>query len=210
MAETPENENIEETEATTPAPEAAAEESTPAPEAESEAATADEAEEAAAEDTVGEDEPEAEAAPEPEPEPKKQPGPPPKPPRSVEERVAERTAARAQKAAARTRRRTRAKEKRAADTRETKPPLTAEPSTGRQKVRQGIVTSAKADKTITVRIDTARRHKRYEKIVRSSSTLHAHDEANDANAGDIVRITESRPLSRLKRWRLVDVVERAK
>jgi small subunit ribosomal protein S17 len=77
-------------------------------------------------------------------------------------------------------------------------------------VRQGIVVSAKPDKTITVRIDSARRHTRYEKIVRSSTTLHAHDETNDAGEGDTVRIVESRPLSRLKRWRLDEVLERAK
>ena len=77
-------------------------------------------------------------------------------------------------------------------------------------MRQGVVVSDKADKTITVRIDVARRHRRYEKIVRSSTTLHAHDESNDANDGDTVRVIESRPLSRTKRWRLVEVVERAK
>ena len=81
---------------------------------------------------------------------------------------------------------------------------------GRQKERQGIVVSDKADKTITVRIDTARQHRRYHKIVRSSTTLHAHDESNDAHIGDTVIVRESRPLSRLKRWRLVEVVERAR
>ena len=86
----------------------------------------------------------------------------------------------------------------------------ADKAPGRLKVRQGTVVSDRADKTITVRVDTARRHKRYEKIVRSSSTLHAHDETNDANTGDVVRVEESRPLSRLKRWKLVEVVERAK
>ncbi|HMS72075.1 MAG TPA: 30S ribosomal protein S17 [Baekduia sp.] len=74
----------------------------------------------------------------------------------------------------------------------------------------GIVVPDKADKTITVRIDTARRHRRYQKIVRSSSTLHAHDETNDAKAGDRVRVIESRPLSATKRWRLTEVLERAK
>ena len=59
-------------------------------------------------------------------------------------------------------------------------------------MRQGIVVSDKADKTITVRIDVARRHRRYEKIVRSSSTLHAHDERNDANEGDLVRVAVGR------------------
>jgi small subunit ribosomal protein S17 len=81
---------------------------------------------------------------------------------------------------------------------------------GRRTVRQGIVVSDKADKTITVRIDFARRHRRYEKIVRSSSTLHAHDEANDAHEGDTVRVIESRPLSKNKRWKLLDVLERAR
>ena len=70
--------------------------------------------------------------------------------------------------------------------------------------------SDKADKTITVRTEVARRHRRYEKIVRSTSTLHAHDEANDAHIGDTVRVEESRPLSRTKHWRLVEVLERAR
>jgi small subunit ribosomal protein S17 len=87
---------------------------------------------------------------------------------------------------------------------------TSEHGPGAPKERLGTVVSAKADKTITVRIDTARRHRRYQKIVRSSTTLHAHDEANDANAGDTVRIIESRPLSATKRWRLVEILERAK
>jgi len=86
----------------------------------------------------------------------------------------------------------------------------AHEKTGHQKVRQGVVVSDKADKTITVRIDVTRRHKRYKKTIRSSSTLHAHDEVNDAHIGDTVRIVEARPLSRMKRWRLVEVLERAK
>ena len=77
-------------------------------------------------------------------------------------------------------------------------------------MRQGVVVSDAADKTITVRIDIARRHRRYEKIVRTSHTLHAHDERNDAHVGDTVIVRECRPLSRTKRWRLVEVVERAK
>jgi small subunit ribosomal protein S17 len=89
------------------------------------------------------------------------------------------------------------------------PPVHA-PVAGARRVRQGIVVSDKAEKTITVRIDVARRHPRYEKIVRSSSTLHAHDENNDAHEGDVVRVVESRPLSRTKRWTLVDVLERAR
>jgi small subunit ribosomal protein S17 len=78
------------------------------------------------------------------------------------------------------------------------------------KVRQGVVVSDKADKTITVRIDIVRRHPAYEKIVRSSRTLHAHDERNEAGAGDMVRVVETRPLSRTKRWRLLEVLEKAR
>ena len=81
---------------------------------------------------------------------------------------------------------------------------------GTPKVRQGVVVSAKPDKTITVRIDVTRRHRVYKKIVRESTTLHAHDERNEANEGDTVRVIESRPLSRTKRWRLVEVLERSR
>ena len=81
---------------------------------------------------------------------------------------------------------------------------------GRAKVRQGVVVSDKGDKTITVAIDMVRRHKRYHKIMRSTVKLYAHDERNDAHEGDTVRVQECRPMSRSKRWRLVDVVERAR
>ena len=77
-------------------------------------------------------------------------------------------------------------------------------------MRQGIVVSDRANKTITVRIDVASPHRKYKKIVRTSSTLHAHDENNEAHIGDTVRLVESRPLSRTKRWRLVEVLERAR
>jgi small subunit ribosomal protein S17 len=80
---------------------------------------------------------------------------------------------------------------------------------GRQKTRQGVVVSDRAAKTITVRIDSARRHPRYEKIVRTSRTLHAHDERGEAHIGDTVIVRECRPLSRSKRWRLERIVERA-
>lgn len=125
----------------------------------------------------------------------------------------ERTEARKAKAAARSRYRAKKREKDRAARGEAGPAKTQSPvehGPGAPKERLGIVVSNKADKTITVRIDTARRHRRYQKIVRSSSTLHAHDEANDANAGDTVRIIESRPLSATKRWRLVEILERAK
>ncbi len=127
-----------------------------------------------------------------------------------EERHAERVSERAQKARLRrtARAKATAKHKAEAHSRTATPPR--EHVVGQQKVRQGIVVSDKADKTITVRIDTARRHRRYEKIVRTSQTLHAHDESNDAHIGDTVIVREARPLSRSKRWRLVQVLERAK
>ncbi len=137
-----------------------------------------------------------------------------KPVRSPEERHAERVAERRSKAVRRRARRLQERAK-AAERRASAPapeplaPVHA-PVEGTRRVRQGIVVSDKAAKTITVRIDVARRHRRYEKIVRSSSTLHAHDENNDAHEGDVVRVIESRPLSRTKRWALVDVLERAR
>ena len=86
----------------------------------------------------------------------------------------------------------------------------AERDANAPKVRQGVVVSDKGDKSITVRIEIARRHRTYEKIVRQSRTLHAHDEGNEAGEGDVVRLVETRPLSKTKRWRLVDVVEKAR
>ena len=122
---------------------------------------------------------------------------------SPEERLEVRKA----KAVARSRRRQQERAKKTTKGEGTPP---AEHGTGTPQVRMGKVVSDKADKTITVRIDIAKRHRRYRKIVRSSSTLHAHDETNDANEGDLVRVVESRPMSRTKRWRLVEILERAK
>jgi small subunit ribosomal protein S17 len=137
-----------------------------------------------------------------------------RPSRSPEERHAARLLERRDKAtrrrARRLQERAKAAERRAAaPAPEALAPVHA-PVEGTRRVRQGIVVSDKAQKTITVRIDVARRHRRYEKIVRSSSTVHAHDENNDAHEGDVVRVIESRPLSRMKRWALVDVLERAR
>ena len=134
-----------------------------------------------------------------------------RPQRSVEERTAERVERRRKKAEERRRWRTKSREKRKAarGPREGTPP--AEHSgTGGARERLGVVVSDKADKTITVRIDIARQHRTYGKIVRTSSTLHAHDERNEASAGDTVRVIESRPLSRSKRWRLVEILEKAR
>jgi small subunit ribosomal protein S17 len=123
-----------------------------------------------------------------------------------EERKAQRAEERRRKAALRRKQRAAAK---SAHTAGTGTP-SAERDSNAAKVRQGIVVSSKGDKSITVRIDTARRHRTYEKIVRSSTKLHAHDERNEAGEGDVVRVIETRPLSKTKRWRLVDVVEKAR
>ena len=86
----------------------------------------------------------------------------------------------------------------------------AERERGRRKVRTGVVVSDGMDKTVVVRIDRAFRHPLYRKTVRRSKKLAAHDEANEAHVGDRVRVVETRPLSKSKRWRLVEIVERAK
>ena len=228
--ETPEAE-VEETAAPepeeAPAPEAAPEaEEAPSPEAEE--APSPEAEEAPA----AEEPPEAEEAPEPEAALAPAAAAPAEdaepevvltrkqqrklrrsthegeanPPRSEEERIAECAAQRAINAKARSRSRAQARAKH--EPREGTPP--AERVPGTPKIRQGTVTSAKADKTITIKIDVVRRHPRYEKVIRRTASVHAHDENNEANAGDTVRLVESRPLSRTKRWRLVEVLDRAR
>jgi small subunit ribosomal protein S17 len=81
---------------------------------------------------------------------------------------------------------------------------------GRTQERQGTVVSAAMDKTIVVRVDTVKIHPRYKKVIRRSTKFHAHDEQNEAKVGDVVLIVETRPLSRMKRWRLQKVVQAAR
>ena len=80
----------------------------------------------------------------------------------------------------------------------------------RRKIRVGVVVSDGMDKTVLVRIDRTVRHPLYKKTVARSSKLAAHDENNEARVGDTVRVMETRPLSKTKRWRIVEIVERAK
>ena len=129
---------------------------------------------------------------------------------TIQKHVAEREERRRRNKEARQRRRAKAKQNRTPGEGPPQQPPAREHGPGRPRTRQGVVTSAKADKTITVRIESARRHKMYKKIIRESTSLHAHDEGNDANEGDRVRVVESRPLSRKKRWRLVEIMERAR
>ena len=129
-----------------------------------------------------------------------------RPQQTPEERAAARAEARKQAAKKRSSYRAKSRTKHEAGT--GTPP--AEDESAGRKTRQGRVTSSKPDKTITVAIEVARRHPQYEKIVRRSRTLHAHDAQNEAGEGDLVRVIETRPMSRTKRWRLVEILEKAK
>jgi small subunit ribosomal protein S17 len=81
---------------------------------------------------------------------------------------------------------------------------------GRRQERRGVVVSDGMDKTIVVKVDTVKAHRKYKKVVRRSTKFHAHDEQNAAKVGDLVRIVETRPLSKTKNWRLAEVLEEAK
>ncbi|WP_324649569.1 30S ribosomal protein S17 [Georgenia sp. H159] len=81
---------------------------------------------------------------------------------------------------------------------------------GNRKVRRGYVVSDKMDKTVVVEVEDRVKHPLYGKVIRRTSKVKAHDEANAAGVGDLVRIMETRPLSATKRWRLLDIVEKAK
>jgi small subunit ribosomal protein S17 len=93
-------------------------------------------------------------------------------------------------------------------------PITREPKPehprGRSQERRGVVVSSGMDKTIVVRVDAVKAHPKYKKVVRRSTKFHAHDEQNAAKVGDLVRIVETRPLSKTKNWRLAEVLEAAK
>jgi small subunit ribosomal protein S17 len=214
--ETTEEPQVEETQDESPAEEAPAAEETPAEDAPAaEAESADESD-APAEEEAAAAAPAAEEAAEPNPEDdlpwkerrRLQKSRRPRKARAStpEERKAERVAERKRKSELRRKQRAALKTSRTPGS--GTPP--AEREANAAKVRQGIVVSSKGDKSITVRIDIARRHRTYEKIVRSSTKLHAHDERNEAGEGDVVRVIETRPLSKTKRWRLVDVVEKAR
>ncbi len=182
----------------TPEPEPVAEpvaEGEEAPVAEAEEAPAEEApaDEASAEEASAEEGP-AEEAP-------------------AEEQVAavQPTAKKKRKRVPRSERRKRPKTREQATERK---PITRVPKPehdrGRRQERRGVVVSAAMDKTIVVRVDTVKAHPKYKKVVRRSHKFHAHDEENQAKAGDVVRIVETRPLSKTKNWRLAEVVEVAR
>ena len=170
-------------------------------------------------------EPEATAEPEPEPEPEATAEPEPEAP--AEEPAAEAPAAEAPAPAppaqepARTRprkhvprsaRRTRTKPQR--ERPKTRKPIIRldkpEHERGRRQERRGVVVSDAMDKTIVVKVESVRAHQRYKKVIRRSVKFHAHDEQNQAHVGDLVRIVETKPLSKTKCWRLAEVLEQAK
>jgi small subunit ribosomal protein S17 len=220
-AEEPADEQVAEAEPPTEEPTAEAEDPQPdEPQpAEPVAEGGAQPEEAASSEEVApatEPEPRGEAAqPEPEPEPESrneaaQPEPEPEPESRNE--AAQPEPKRKRKRLPRSLRRQRSKPQRErpaerkAITRLPKP----EHARGRRQERQGTVVSAGADKTIVVRVDVMKVHPMYKKVVKRSTKLHAHDETNEAKVGDIVRLVETRPLSKMKRWRLQEVVEAAK
>jgi small subunit ribosomal protein S17 len=188
-----------------PEPEAAAEADAPEPAAEAEAEVAGPApaEEPAAEETAADEAeaepPAAEAEPEPEPTPAPEATPAPEPkkarkrlPRALRHKHSKPT-----------------RERPAA-----RKPIVHTPkpesSPGRRQERRGVVVSDKADKTIVVSVDVTKIHPKYKKVVRRSRKFHVHDEQNAAGIGDVVRIVETRPLSKTKNWRLAEIVEKAK
>ena len=131
------------------------------------------------------------------------------PEKTPEEREADRQKDRAAKARARRKRRGEEKAERTPGSGEGSPPA-EKIRTGKPKERQGLVTSNKGNKSITVQIDSARRHPVYERIVRQRHKIHVHDERNEASEGDIVRVIETRKLSKTKHWRLIEIVEKAR
>jgi small subunit ribosomal protein S17 len=80
----------------------------------------------------------------------------------------------------------------------------------RRKLRQGVVVSTAGEKTCVVKVEDRKKHPMYGKMITASAKFHAHDENNECGVGDTVTIMETRPLSKLKRWRLVEIVEKAK
>ena len=112
----------------------------------------------------------------------------------------------------RTARRTRSKPTREKSA--TRKPITRLPKPeselGRRQERRGVVVSDKGDKTIVVKVDVIKSHAKYKKVIRRAVKFHAHDEGNTAGVGDTVRIVETRPLSKTKRWRLAEIVEKAR
>ncbi len=209
-------EPVEETPVEAEAPEAATEEPQEAEPAAEEPAAEEPAAEAepAAEEPAAEAEPEAEEPPAEEPPAEEPAAEAP----AAEEAPAEVAPVRQSEPKKKSKRvprrlRTQKTRRRTAPSAERKPIVRApkpEHDRGRRQERRGVVVSSAMDKTIVVKVDVISSHQRYKKVIRRSVKFHAHDEQNAAKIGDIVRIVETRPLSKTKRWRLAEVVEAAK
>jgi small subunit ribosomal protein S17 len=194
MSEDEKNETTEETTETAEQPEAEAETQAPEPEAEAPA------------EAEAEPEPEAEAESTPEaPAEEEAPAAPAAP-------AVEAKPGRSRRHVPRKDRRTRTRKVRASSGE--RKPITRLPKPehvrGRRQERRGVVVSDAMDKTIVVKVEAVRSHQRYKKVIRRSVKFHAHDEQNQAKVGDLVRIVETRPLSKSKNWRLAEVLEAAK
>jgi small subunit ribosomal protein S17 len=209
MADEEQNENQEEETLETPEEPAAEAEEAPVEEALAEEPAAEEApaEEAPAEEPAAEEpaaeEPAAEAvAEEPAAEAEAEPAPPAQPARKPK-----------RKRLPRSQRHKHSKPKRERPAEHARRPIIRLPkpehARGRSQERRGVVVSSAMDKTIVVKVDTVKAHPRYKKVVRRSTKFHAHDEQNAAKVGDLVRIVETRPLSKTKNWRLAEVLEEA-
>ena len=100
------------------------------------------------------------------------------------------------------------------ETQTTRKPITRRPrpvsEPGRRQERRGVVVSDSGEKTIVVKVDVIKAHPKYKKVVRGTQKFHAHDERNSAGVGDVVRIVETRPLSKTKHWRLAEILEKAR
>jgi small subunit ribosomal protein S17 len=215
------DENVNETDETeTPADEAADETVAEAPAEEQPAAEAEEAPAGADEPVAEADEPvaaepvaeEADEAPAEAAEPAAEPEAAAEAPAEEAAPVAQSGPKPKKKRLPRSERPKRTRPKRVAST-ERKPIVrleSPEHERGRRQERQGVVVSDAMEKTIVVRVDVVKAHPRYKKVVRRSVKFHAHDESSQAKVGDVVRIVETRPLSKTKRWRLAEVVEAAK
>ena len=201
MTDKEKNETTEETESQAQAEEPQAEE----PQAEAQPEETPEADEPAPEPEAAAEEPTEEPAPEgeepaaePEPEPAAAPAQPARKPKRKRMPRSERH------------KHSKPKRERPAERRPIVRLPKPEHVRGRSQERRGVVVSDAMDKTIVVKVDTVKAHPRYKKVVRRSTKFHAHDEQNAAKVGDLVRIVETRPLSKTKNWRLAEVLEAAK
>jgi len=210
MTDKEKNETTEETESQAQAEEPQAEEpQAEEPQAEAQPEETPEADEPAPEPEAAAEEPTEEPAPEGE-EPAAEPEPEPEPEAAATPAQPARKPKRKRMPRSERHKHSKPKRERPAERRPIVRLPKPEHVRGRSQERRGVVVSDAMDKTIVVKVDTVKAHPRYKKVVRRSTKFHAHDEQNAAKVGDLVRIVETRPLSKTKNWRLAEVLEAAK